>query len=183
MTASPILTARPIPTAFQGMARRFSLISQVKARMASTPSADCRFCTPTASLVHSLYRPSTGDQVNAAVGADWETLSDALAQSDAIPLGQRHAVARRRALSPQKWRPVVIKILESRRHNNCCRLRALQSGCGEELHERFRPAVRESIAFVKGASCRIECNRSVPKIPHELHVAGVIPDIGRNGRP
>src|SRR5262245_45336163 len=55
-------------------------------------------------------RPRSGDELDAAIGADRQVRADPLAQGHAAILGQRHAVRRGRGLAAQKWGPEVVEV-------------------------------------------------------------------------
>ena len=91
-------------------------------------------------------------------------------------LGERHCVGGGRTLAAEKRPPVVIEIRKAGRYVDGSDLHAFQSRVGEENLERLRAAQRETNAFVHLCGARIELDRRVPEVPHELHLAGVIPN-------
>ena len=103
-----------------------------------------------------------------------------LAQRRAPVLGQRHAVAGRGALATEEGRPVVVEVAEHGGHVDGAALDVAQTHLLEERRQRLGPADREAPAFVKLRRCRIQRHRRVPEPPHELHLAGVVPDVDRH---
>src|SRR5262245_15235736 len=91
---------------------------------------------------------------------------------------EAYGVVRRWCAAGQKGRPIVVEIAKQRGNVDGARLYAVETRAVEQRLERSRIADRKAERFVELARAVIECDCCVPETAHQLHFAGIVPDIG-----
>ena len=79
--------------------------------------------------------------------------------------------------------PVIIEIPKTGRNVNRTYLHRTESGMCEQFGKRFRRAERKPVPLVEIKSRRIERHSRIPEVAHQLHLSGVVPDVGGHGAP
>ena len=105
-----------------------------------------------------------------------------VAEGGAALLVERHRVGRRGALAAEERRPVVVEVAEDA---SARRSRATSTSAQARRRRRAPPAARAgrsgSARPRRARAPRVERDRRVPEVAHQLHLAGVVPDVGGDG--
>ena len=83
-------------------------------------------------------------------------------------------------MASEEWRPVIIKVGEhGRRVEGTC-VDLLEVGATEQLGKRLWLADGKLLAFILLCPFGEQLGDGVPKVPHQLHLARIIPHIDRS---
>ena len=134
-----------------------------------------------AALADAADCPGASDEVDRAVGLEGNHRPQALASC--APYARPRAWRRNRGgpLPAEEGRPVVFEVTEDGWDVDGARLDFAQASLGEAGGECFRVADREAISFVQHQGFRIDRDGCVPEVAHEIHLAGVVPDVNGDG--
>ena len=97
----------------------------------------------------SSNRPGPSSKLNRAIRTDWEHGADAIAQTHSCLTGKTHGIPRRRTLSAEKWRPVIVEIAEARGRVNGFHVDFMQACDREQISEVCRITDGETHSFVE----------------------------------
>ncbi|MGK0168871.1 MAG: hypothetical protein ACI9W2_000589 [Gammaproteobacteria bacterium] len=95
-------------------------------------------------------------------------------------LRQGNAIGSPGTLSSQEWRPVVLEILEHGRGIEVLRFNFLQSTLGNNFARAFGSQIGKPLAFIFLCCIGKQLDDGSPKVPHELHLACIVPNVGSN---
>lgn len=100
------------------------------------------------------YCPGPSDQPDCAILRNGQGVSNAFARRCTIVFAQRHRIIGARKLSAQQWRPVILKVLEVRRHVDGPNVDVLEARLTEKGAERIGLTDRNALACLRLQRCR-----------------------------
>src|SRR5262249_53280892 len=155
----PMSALPPIATA-KADSRKRSCLLYPRKRTCAVATAHVRF-GPIADmdLVDlAPHSPSPRGQVNAAVSFYRKIGAYALTQCATPILGKRYTVARRWRLAAKEWRPVIIKVAESRGNVDWPNCHIIEIGIAKQSGQQFRMAYGKSSAFIERSGICVQSN-------------------------
>src|SRR5438093_6169402 len=118
--------------------------------------------------------------MDTAVIANRKARTYAVTQCRATLFRKRHAISGRRCLTAEERCPVIVKVLEYGRDVNCSNFDHVEPRVLKKICQMVRVTQRKSPALIERDGVGVQGYRRIPEATHHLHLAGVVPCVGRD---